>query len=149
MDKSCFLFGHRDCPDSILPRIETAVIKHYELGVRYFYVGNRGRFDSLAATAVKRVKVLHPDIRLFLVISYHPAERAVDLWPGFDNSFYPPLEGVPRQYTIVKANEYMVDTTDTAICYVSHFGNTRKLLERAQRRQKNGGIVIENLAENC
>lgn len=149
MDKSCFLFGHRDCPDSILPRIEAAVIKHYELGVRYFYVGNRGRFDSLAATAVKRAKVLHPDIRLFLVISYHPAERAVDLWYGFDNSFYPPLEGVPRQYAIVKANEYMVDTTDTAICYVSHFGNTRKLLERAQRRQKKGEIIIENLAKDC
>ena len=66
MGKSCFLFGHRDCPDSILPKIEAAVKKHYELGVRYFYVGHRGRFDSLVTTAVKRAKEQHPDIRLYL-----------------------------------------------------------------------------------
>jgi hypothetical protein len=71
-----------------------------------------------------------------------------DLTDEFDNSYYPPLENVPRKYAIVRANQYMIDTADSIICYVKHIGNTRNLLEYAQRRQKKEGIVIENVAEN-
>jgi hypothetical protein len=143
------MFGHADCPDSIMPRIEAAIEVQYMIhGVCNFYVGNRGRFDSLVAMAAKRVKQRHPDLKLYLVLAYHPGERSVDLTDGFDNSFYPTLEGVPRQYAIVRANKYMVDTADTIICYVKHIGNTRNLLEYAQRRQKKEGIIIENVAED-
>lgn len=147
--KTCFMFGHGTAPYSILPQIEQAIEDHYaKYGVTAFYVGSRGQFDSIAATAVKQAKQRHPDIRLFLVLAYHPAERPVDLTGGFDNSFYPPLENVPRPYAIVRANQYMVDTADTMICYVKHPGNTRNLLEYAQRRQKKDGVIIENVAEN-
>jgi len=146
--KSCFMFGHSDCPDSMLPRIEQAIEHYYsQYGIADFYIGNRGRFDSLAATAVRNAKQRHPDIRMYLLLAYHPSERPVDLWGGFDGSFYPPLENTPRQYTIVKANRYMVDTTDFLICYVKHIGNTRNLLEYAQRRKKEG-VHIENVAED-
>lgn len=149
MSKSCFLFGHADTPQSMLPLIEKAVEKHYsKLGVRYFYVGNRGNFDSLAAKAVRNLKQNHPDTQLNLVLAYHPAEREPDLWGGYDNSYYPPIEGTPRTYAIVKANQYMVETTDTIICYVKHLGNTRNLLEYAQKRQKKAGVFIENVAES-
>ena len=118
--KSCFMFGHADCPDCIMSRIETAIEEHYTgHSINNFYVGNRGRFDCLAAAAVKRVKQRHPDISLYLVLAYHPAEREVNLTEGFDNSYYPPLEGVPKRYAIVKANQYMVNTTDSIICYVN------------------------------
>lgn len=148
MDSSCFLFGHSDCPDSVMPILEQAVERFYTyFQVRYFYVGNRGRFDSLAAAAVKRAKQRHNDISLLLLLAYHPGERAVNLTEGFDNSYYPPLENVPRQYAIVRANKYMVDTADSIICYVNHIGNTRNLLEYARRRQKKERIAIENLAE--
>lgn len=147
--KACFLFGHADCPDDVLPQIEEAVERQYiNNSTRFFYVGNRGRFDALAATAVARVKKRHGDIQLHLVLAYHPSERSVDLWGGFDSSYYPPLEGTPKAYAIVKANQYMVDAADSVICYVRHIGNTRKLLEYAQRRQKKGGLFIENVAEN-
>lgn len=140
----CFMFGHADCPDAIMPRIEAAVEKHYlEYGVRSFYVGNRGRFDAVAARAVKRVKKRHPDIRLYLLLAYHPAERRVDMADGFDSSYYPPLVGVPRPYAITRANRYMADTAATLICYVRHNGNARNLLEYAQRRRKKEGIQIE------
>ena len=147
--KSCFMFGHGTAPYSILPKIEQAIEDHYtKYGVTAFYVGSRGQFDSMAATAAKQVKQRHPDIKLFLVLAYHPAERPVDLTYGFDNSFYPPLENVPRPYAIVRANQYMVDTADTMICYVKHPGNTRNLIEYAQRRQKKDGVIIENVAED-
>lgn len=145
--KSCFMFGHADCSDSMLPKIEEAIVNCYSKGVSSFYVGNRGWFDSLAATAVKRAKQRHDDIRLYLLLAYHPGERPVDTWDGFDGSYYPPLENTPRQLAIVKANQYMVDTTDYLICYVRRIGNARNLLKYAQRRKKEGNY-IENIAED-
>ena len=146
--KSCFLFGHGDTPESVLPAIEKAVEKHYlNLGIRLFYVGNRGNFDRLAARAVRNMKQQYPDIQLILVLAYHPAERVPDLWGGYDHSYYPPIEKTPRPYCIVKANQYMADTADSMICYVWHFGNTRNLLEYAQKRRKKDGICIENVAD--
>ena len=146
--KSCFMFGHADAPDSIMPRLDKAIEHCYsQYGITDYYIGNRGRFDSLAASAVKRAKQRHHDIRMYLLLAYHPGERPVDLWGGFDGSYYPPLEGTPKQYTIVKANRHMVNTADAMICYVCHVGNTRNLLEYAQRRKKDG-VHIENVAEN-
>ena len=68
--KSCFMFGHRDCPDSMLPEIEKTIEEYYTTyGVRWFYVGNRGNFDRLGAMAVKKMKKkLRP--RLFMLTAF-------------------------------------------------------------------------------
>lgn len=135
--KSCFLFGHRDCPDTILPRIEEAIQDlYFHHGITVFYVGNRGRFDSLAAAAVKRMKLQYSDICLYLLLAYHPGQRTVELTEGFDGSYYPPLERTPMQYAIAKANRYMADHSQALICYVCHAGNTRNLLAYAQRKSR-------------
>lgn len=148
-NKVCFLFGHATTPYEAIAMIEAAAERHYqEHGIRTFIVGNRGNFDGYAATAIKSLKQRYNDVSLLLLLAYHPGERAVDLTDGFNNSYYPPLENVPRQYAIVRANRYMVDTADSIICYVKYIGNTRNLLEYAQRRQKKEGIIIENVAEN-
>lgn len=144
--KSCFLFGHADCPDSIMSRIEKAIEGCYsQKGICNFYIGSRGRFDSLAATAIKRVRERHPSLRLYLLLAYHPGEGRVNLPDGFDGSYYPPLENVPRQFAIVRANPYMIDTSDHIICYVKHIGNARNLLEYAERRKK---AIVQNVAED-
>ncbi len=143
--KVCFLFGHANTSSDALPDIEAAAERHYtQYGIRTFVVGNRGSFDQMAATAIKNLKRQHRDITLQLLLAYHPGERPVVMPEGFDSSYYPPLEGVPRPYAIVRANQYMVDTADTIICYVRHIGNTRNLLEYATRRDR---IPIENLAQ--
>lgn len=142
----CFLFGHRDAPASIQSKIEEAVERHYlEHGVGHFVVGRYGNFDRMAAGAVKAVKQRHSDICLSLLLPYHPAERPVETPPGFDGTLYPEgMDSVPRKFAIVRANQYMVKNADTVICYVKHFGNTRALLERAQKRSD---VYVENLAE--
>lgn len=67
--KSCFLFGHSDCPQDILPKIIDAAKYHYSYyGTRQFYVGNRGNFDRLAASALHKLKIQHPDVEIYL---YH------------------------------------------------------------------------------
>ena len=141
------MFGHATTPYDAIALIEAAAERQYqEHNIKTFIVGNRGNFDSLAATAIKNLKKKYSDISLLLLLAYHPAERPVHLTEGFDNSYYPPLEGVPRQYAIVRANQFMVDTADSIICYVNRIGNARKLLQQAERRQKKENILIENVA---
>ena len=141
------MFGHGDAPGSIMPKIMEAIEAQYRNnGVLVFYVGNRGNFDRMAAAAVKQMKQRIPEISLILVLAYHPGERAVDLTDGFDGSYYPPLENVPRRYAIVKANQHMIDTADSVICYVNHVGNTRKLLEYTLRKQKGSSLSVDNVA---
>lgn len=148
MQKSCFLFGHADTPQSILPLLEQAIEDEVLMGVRIFYVGYHGNFDDLAATALRTVKHRHPEITLMLLLAYHPGERAVELPQGFDGSFYPPLEGIPRRYALIRANQYMVKIADCLICYVRHYGNTRNLLIFATKQTKARELRIYNLASN-
>ena len=121
-----------------------------EDGVRYFYAGGYGGFDRVAAAAVKRLKQKYPDITLMLVLPYHPAERPTEAPDGFDGTYHlDGLESTPKRYAIVRANRIMVDACDWLICYVRHgAGNSRKLLEYAQRRSAKGLIQIENIGEN-
>ena len=44
----CTFFGHKDAPDSIKNELKSAINHLVNLyGVRMFYVGNNGSFDSL------------------------------------------------------------------------------------------------------
>ena len=150
MEKNCFFIGHREADERLLPNlIETIQQLVTEDRVRYFYVGGYGGFDRIAGMAVKEVKKQHPDITLHLVLPYHPAERPVETPPGYDGTYYPEgLEGVPRQFTIVRANKILVDNCDWLITYVRHgASNSRKILEYAKRREKKGLIRVVNLAE--
>ena len=144
--KSCFLFGHADCPDQVLPRLEQAIETAISNGVTCFYVGNRGAFDRLATTAVKQAKKKFPEVRLYLLLAYHPAERPQELSEGFDGTYYPLEKTSPRRFAIVRTNEAMLSQVDYVICYVCHPGNTRKLLGLAQKIQERNKIELINVS---
>lgn len=143
--KSCFLFGHADAPQSVLPDLIAAIEVEVSKGTKFFYVGYHGNFDRMAATALRQAKQAHSDITATLVLAYHPAEQPIEPPEGFDGTFYPPLGNTPRKYALMKANQYMVKNSDSIICYVNRFGNAKKLLEYAIK-QKN--VSITNLAIN-
>ena len=145
MNKFCFLFGHRDAPESILPQIEQAVEEKYLMdGIKEFVVGHRGNFDSLSARAVRSVKAKHPEIRLTRLLAYHPANgRKED--ESLGATYYPEgMENVPKRLAIVRANQKAVDAAHSLICYVNRIGNTRELLEYAEKKKGIG--CIKNLA---
>lgn len=147
--KSCFFIGHRDTPESVLPSLTKSLEQLIvEENVCYFYVGQYGSFDRMAALAVKQLKMQYPNISLYLVLPYHPGERPIPAPPNFDGTYYPEgMETVPRRYAIVRANKQMVNSTDWLIAYVCHPGsNARNLLEYAHRREQKGLIRIRNLA---
>ena len=146
--KSCFFIGHREASTELLPALAEAVEKHItEYGVTEFIVGNYGGFDRISARAVIEAKKRHPGIVLSMLIPYHPAERPIELPPGFDNSFYPPgMESGPRRLAIVRANRYMVTHVDYLIAYVWHpASNARNLVEYAEKSRAKNGLTITRL----
>ena len=145
--KSCFFIGHRDAVAEIFPTLQDAVERHIvEYSVTEFFVGHYGDFDHLAARAVIAARKRHPQIKLSLVIPYHPAEWPVELPQGFNNTFYPPgMEKVPRKFSIARANRYMVDHVDYLIAYAWHPASyARDLVEYAQKK----GVPTVNLGES-
>ena len=148
--KSCFFIGHREADERLLPKLTAAIERLItEEQVSFFYVGGYGGFDRIAATAVKRMKLHHPEITLMLVLPYHPGERPRETPYGFDGTYYPEgLEKVPRRYAIVRANEIMVKQSDWLISYVRHgASNSRRILEYAQK-QGTACININDLLED-
>lgn len=147
--KSCFFIGHREASEEIYPALYAAVEQHIvEYGVTEFIVGHYGGFDRLAASAVKEAKHFHPEVKLTLLLPYHPAERPIPTPDGFNSTFYPPgMESVPRKVAIVRANRYVVNHVDYLIAYAWHpASNARELVEYVQKRQQKRGIQITLLA---
>ena len=149
MAKSCFFIGHRDANAEIYPTLLADVERHVtECGVTDFFVGHYGSFDRIAARAVKEVKKRHPEVRLMLVLPYHPAIRPIGTPKGFDGTYYPWVdERIPNRLAIIKTNQRMVDTCDYLIAYAFHFiGGSGQIVEYARKREAKGLIRVTNLA---
>lgn len=138
MTKKCFMFGHRDATDVLMPELVRVITRYVEEEqVGEFIVGSYGGFDHLAARAAAEVKKYHPHVRLVLLLPYHPAVRAAALPEGFDESWYPDgMENVPPRLAIVRANRRAIDCADCVIAYVwQTASNARNALEYAQKRR--------------
>lgn len=148
--RTCFFIGDRQTPDSLLPLLETEVERHRQTyDVRRFVVGGYGRFDALAAQAVKRLKQHCPEVTLLLLRPYHPTERPIPLPEGFDGSLYPPgMEAVPRRAAIVRANRYMVEHCHFLIAYAPNpIGSAGRLTAYAAGRDRRDLLHITILPE--
>lgn len=147
--KSCFLIGHRDSDPELQPLLNRAVEHHVtQYGVTEFYVGNHGRFDNMAAVAIREAKKLHPGIRFTLVLAYHPAGRPPQIPAGCDSTFYPwEDEHVPERFAIVRTNQRMVDRCQYVIANAwHHMGGAGQIVEYARLREKRGLVHVQNLA---
>ena len=145
--KTCFFIGHRDAPEKLRPPLDAAIERHItEYGVREFVAGHYGRFDYMAAGAVQKSKERHPEVTLTLLLPYCPFDHDTE---GYDSTYYPEgMENVPKPFAIVRANEYMIRTSDYLICYDrGQIGKTRDFVELARKRERKGLIHVENLAE--
>lgn len=144
-----FFIGHRNAEDEVIPLLDEAVERHItEYGVTDFFMGHYGRFDRLAAGAVKRAKQRHPGVLLIMVLPYHPAIHPIEKPEGFDCTYYPwEDERIPKRFAIVKTNQRMVNECEYLIAYAwHHIGSSGELVDYARRREKRGLIHVENLA---
>lgn len=128
--------GHREVhePEKVKGWLEEVVDSLIHEGADTFYLGGYGQFDALAAAVVREKKERYPQIRSVLVLPY--LDREYDA-SAYDETLYPPLENVPRQYAISRRNEYMVNHADVVVAYVIYsFGGASKTLRYAERNQK-------------
>lgn len=142
-NKTCFFIGHRHAPSSIKEQLAEVIEKHItEYGVNTFTVGHYGSFDGLVKEVLREAKKRHTDIKLYVLAPYALIQK-IETPIDFDGSFYPEgLEKVPKPYAIVQANRYMVQNSNYLISYCKYIGNTRNLVEYAQRREKKGLIKV-------
>ncbi len=137
--KSCTFFGHSDCPESVYFILKEKIEELIKTeGVLCFYVGNNGRFDSLAVNALKEIKSEYSDINYSVVLSCLPKE-------SIENSIYPEgLENVPKRFCIDRRNRWMLSKSEYVICFVTrNTGGAAKFSTLGKNQKK----TVINLAE--
>ena len=140
--KSCFFIGSRHSSDDLIEPLKQAIETHITgYGVKTFIVGHYGNFDSMVIGALREAKKQHNDIELYLLAPY-ALNQKTDTPEGFDGTIYPDgLEKVPLRLAIVQANKFMVNNSDYLIAHQG-IGNSRNLVEYAQKREKKGLIKV-------
>ena len=132
---TCTFFGHRDCPETIQHTLYSALeALIQERGVRQFYLGREGRFDSYAFCALKALRARYPDIVCTRVLAYLPEGKR----EGAEESVYPEgMENVPPRYAIDRRNRWMLERADMVVCYVQHsFGGAARYVRLATKQGK-------------
>ena len=131
---ACTFFGHRECPDSVEPRLR-AVLKMLivEHGVDVFYVGHQGRFDALVRRTLQALSRTYPRIHYAVVLAYLPRPGG-DPQDYADTLFPEGIETVPRCYAISWRNRWMLGRADYVVTYVTHsWGGAAQFAEVATR----------------
>jgi uncharacterized phage-like protein YoqJ len=137
MDKNatCCFFGHREVTHNIRDKLK-AIIERLitEDGVTEFYVGNQGQFDSMVYSVLKELKAKYPNIRYTVVLAYMPNEHIKEVY-GEDTLFPDGLESVPKKFAISKRNDWMIQQSSYAVCYVHKItGGASKFREKAEKK---------------
>lgn len=137
--KSCTFFGHRDCPETIKPKIYTAVVDLIENhGVTMFYVGNQGNFDRMVRSVLKEVTTAYPQVGYAVVLAYMPSGKSPNFLEDFSDTMLPEgIEKVPKRYAIPWRNNWMIGHADYVIAYIVHpSGGAIKFTISAQKKGK-------------
>lgn len=140
----CCFAGHSKLPygndikNAIYEKCEKLITENK---VSEFWIGNYGEFDKMAAITIRDLKHVYPEIILTLIIPYLTLEinqYKQQYYEQYDNIIIAEIpQNTPRQFRIIKCNEYMVDKSDYLISYVKHsFGGAAKTLAYAKRKNK-------------
>lgn len=152
MNNICCFAGHRKIYNAeyIFKKVTNLAEKLIlERNISEFRVGNYGEFDSLCARAIRKIKEKYPEVKLTLVIPYLTNE--INEYKEFYHKNYDSIlladisQNTPRRLRIIKANQYMVESSRFLICYIDHeWGGAAQTLECAKTRKN---IKIFNLAD--
>ena len=131
---ACTFLGHRQCPDEIKSvlycQIESLIVDH---GVTLFYVGNQGRFDTVARIVLREMVEKYPFVNYAVILAYLPKDTNY-----LEKTTLPEgIEEVPPRYAIAWRNDLMIIHSDYVIAYVTHsWGGAAKHAEKARKKIK-------------
>ena len=135
-DKTCCFFGHREVTHNIREKLIKIIEKLVTVGgVTDFYIGHQGQFDNMAYSVLKELKSNYPHIRYTVVLAYMPDSYIKEVYGG-DTLFPDGMENVPKKYAISKRNDWMIQHSDYAVCYVHKItGGASKFRDKAEKRR--------------
>ena len=153
-DTCCFT-GHRHIPASeynaLDQRLEAEIENLIHQGVRYFGAGGAMGFDTMAAFAVLRLRMIYPHIRLILVL---PCKTQARGWDRANKKIYNQIRRqadkvvyVSKQYTpgcMQERNRRLADHSAVCICYLINQRSGTAYTANYARQQ---GLRVINLAQ--
>ena len=130
---NCTFFGHRDCPETIIPKLKEALvdlIRNYDVDM--FYVGNQGQFDVFVRSTLKELKQEYPQINYAVVLAYMPGQR--NDCCDFSNTMLPEgIESIHPRYAISWRNNWMLKQSDYVVTYITHsWGGAAQYAKKAK-----------------
>ncbi len=134
---SCTFFGHRDCPDTIKPRLREVLVDLIENhSVDMFYVGNQGRFDAIVRGVLRDLQHEDPQINYAVVLAYMPGKQTE--YDDYSDTMLPEgLESVHPRYAISWRNNWMLKQSDYVVAYITHsWGGAARYVEKAHTQEK-------------
>lgn len=136
--------GHKDTPSVVKPLLEQTVQRLIEENEEItFLVGTHGAFDLMAQSVLKQALQKYPHITCHIVLSYIPVDKDSEQY-ALPTLVPEGIESVPKRFAISFSNNYMVNESDTVVCYITHdWGGAAQFVEKANKK----GKVIINLAE--
>ncbi|MCI9157114.1 MAG: DUF1273 domain-containing protein [Lawsonibacter sp.] len=153
-EKTCCFTGHRQIParevEEVKKRLETTVSSLYRRGVCCYGAGGALGFDTLAALTVLRLRAVHPDIKLILVL---PCLTQAKNWSKADQIQYERIKAQANKvvYTsqeyfpgcMHRRNRHLVEHSGTCVCYLTRqSGGTAYTVDYARAQ----GLEIINVA---
>ena len=133
----CTFFGHRDCPETIKPKLRSTIIDLIENhNVDMFYVGNQGQFDAMVRSTLKKLKQEYPHTDYAVVLAYLPGKPSE--YEDYSDTIFPEgLETVHPRYAISHRNNWMLSHSDYVITYITHpCGGASKFAKKARARKR-------------
>ena len=132
---ACTFFGHRDCPETIRPKLRSTLKDLItECNVDMFYVGNQGRFDAFVRAELRKLQEEYPQIHYAVVLAYMPQKG----WEDCSDTMLPEgIESVHPRYAITWRNNWMLQHSDYVVAYVTHaWGGAAQFVRKATAQHK-------------
>ena len=133
----CTFFGHRDCPDTIKPKLRQVLINLINNhNVDMFYVGNQGRFDAIVRSELRDLQREYPRINYAVVLAYMPGKQTE--YDDYSDTMLPEgIEPVHPRYAISWRNNWMLKQSDYVVTYITHsYGGAAKYAKKGMRNGK-------------
>ena len=136
---SCAIFGHSDYSyEKYINKIEQGLRNLIEMyQVTEFYVGMRGRFDTVCVQILKELQKKYTQIKLIRVWAYIPQENKKVMEENFDGTVYLLERKVPPTYAIIETNKNLVKKVDYIFSGITHeWGGAWMAVEYAKKKGK-------------
>ena len=139
MGRSCTFFGHRDCPDSIKPKLREVLIDLIENHtVDMFYVGRQGLFDAIVCSVLRELVLVYPRINYAVVLERVPTKQdTLNAYDCSDTLLPEGIENVHPRFAIPWRNKWMIRHSDYVVTYITHsWGGAAQFADLAERQKK-------------